>query len=316
MPTYNTGITRTGTPGTSDDPLVPRPLAQELIREATKRSAVMQMVNPIQMPATTHRIPVLGSKAVAYWGSGDNGLAQTSAVGWTDEELIAEPLSVIVTIPKDYLSDAIVDIWPIVRDELAEAVARKIDAACLFGTDAPSTFGDSVVEAAQAVSNEVAAGTGDDLGVDIASLAQLIKKQGYTVGGFVTEPGFDFDLYGIRSTDGVPIYQALQDSPGGRILGRSSLECDNGAFDATTAVLIAGDWSKAKLGIRQDITWEVSDTATISDGNGAITQNLWQQHMVGLKLHARYAWTTVKPVTALEDSALERSPFGILTPGT
>lgn len=316
MPTYNTGPRRTGTLGTDTDPLVPEPLVAELIREATKRSAIMSQVRTVRMASGTSRQPVLATKPVAYWGSGDTGLAQTTTVDWTGIDLVAEPLTVIVPIPKAYLDDTIIDVWSVVRDELAEALAVKVDAACIFGVDAPSTFADSIFESADAADNFVTAGTGDDIGVDLAALGKLIKGQGYSVSGFFAEPGYDFDLYGLRSTTGEPIYQPLTDAPGGRIMGRQATEVDNGSWDSTKATYIAGDWSKAQFGIRQDITWEVSDSAVISDGAGAVVQNLWQSNMVGLKVYARYAWATAKPVTALEDSAAQRSPFGYIAPAS
>lgn len=319
MTTYNTAILRTGTLGTDTDPLVPEPLVAEVIQEATKMSAIMQVAKPVRMAAGTQRQPVLATLPVAYWGSGDTGLSQTTSMDWDNVELVAEPLTAIVRVPKSYLNDSLVDVWAEVRPRLAEAIARKIDAACIFGVDAPSTFGLSVYEAADAVGNAVAAGTYDDLGADVAALGKLIKKQGYSVGGFLGEPGFDFDLYGLRSADGVPIYQPLQDSPGGRLLGRPVLEVDNGSWgtaQSALATLLAGDWSKCQLGIRQDITFEVSDQGVISDESGNVVANLWQSNQVAIKFYARYAWATAKPVTALEDSALERSPFGILTPGT
>lgn len=319
MPTYNTAVLRTGTLGTDTDPLVPEPLVADVIKEATKLSAVLSQVRTVRMASGTSRQPVLSTKPIAYWGSGDTGLAQTTNQDWENVELVAEPLTAIVRVPKAYMDDSLFDIWDEVRPELAEAIAKKIDAACIFGTDAPSTFGNSIFEAADAVGNSVMQGTYDDLGADVAALGKIIKQQGYAVSGFFAEPGFDFDLYGIRSADGMPIYQPLQDAPGGRLLGRAVSEVENGAWGPTESVsakLIAGDWSKCQLGIRQDITFEVSDQAVISDGNGAIVANLWQSNQVAIKFYARYAWATANPVTALEDSALERSPFGFITPGT
>lgn len=316
MPTYNDAILRNGTLGTDTDPLVPEPLVADLIKEATKQSAVLSQVRTVRMAAGTQRQPVLTTKPVAYWNAGtDTGLVQTTKAEWDNVSLVAEGLDVIVPIPRDYLNDSLVDIWAEVRPELAEAVATKLDAACIFGTDAPTTFGDSIFDVADAAGNTVTAGTADDLAADVASLGVLLAEQGYSLNGFMSKPGFNWQLVGLRSQDGAPIYQ--NDLSGGvvsTLYGRQLNEVANGAWSASDAVLIGGDFTKAIVGIRQDIEFEVSTQAVIQDGSGDIVYNLFQQNMVALKLHVRYAFATAKPVTALEATAADRSPFAVLAP--
>lgn len=317
MPTYNDAILRTGTLGTDTDPLVPEPLIADVIALATQSSAVLSQCATVRMAAGTSRQPVLSTKALAYWRAGDTGLAQTSSVEWDNVDLVAENLDVIVPIPRTYLDDTIVDVWGQVRGELAEAVARKIDGAALFGTDAPSTFGNSIFEVADAVGNTIQAGTGDDIAQDVSDLGVLLAEQGYPVRGFFVKPGFQWQLVGLRSADGVPIYQPdLKNAGGGGLFGMPLNEVANGAWASASASLIAGDFTKAIVGIRQDAQWEISTQSVIQDGSGNIVYNLFQQDMVALKLSLRYAFATANPVTAIEDSALERAPFAVLTPGT
>ena len=317
MPTYNTSIARTGTLGTDTDPLVPEPMVAEVIQEATKQSAALSQCRKVTMAAGTVRQPVLSVLPQAYWVSGDTGLKQTSSADWDNVDLVAEEVAVIVPVPEAYIADSGVPIWNEVRPLLGQAIGTLIDQATIFGTGAPTTFGDSIFEVADGVGNTVAAGTGDDLAVDVAALGQLLAEQGYGLTGFMSKPGFTWQLVGLRSTDGVPLYTAnLQGGVGSGLFGFPLNEVANGAWSTSDASLIAGDFSKAIVGVRQDISVKIFDQGVISDGSGNVVLNLMQQDSVAMRVTARFAFATANPVTPVEDSALERAPFAVLTPGT
>jgi hypothetical protein len=86
----------------------------------------------------------------------------------------------------------------------------------------------------------------------------------------------------------------------------------NGSWDADEAELIAGDWSKAIVGLRQDITWKMFDQGVISDGDGAVVLNLMQQDAVALRVTMRVAYATSNPVTTLNSDENTRFPFGVV----
>lgn len=317
MPTYNTSISRNGTLGTDTDPLVPEPMIAAVIQEATQQSAALSLCRQVPMAAGTVRQPVLSVLPTAYWVSGDTGLKQTSSADWDNVDLVAEEVAVIVPVPEAYIADSGVPIWNEVRPLLGQAIGTLIDQATIFGTNAPTTFGDSIFEVADGVGNTVAAGTGDDLAVDVAALGQLLAEQGYGLTGFMSKPGFQWQLNGLRSGDGVPIYQPnMQGSVGSSLFGFPLNEVKNGAWSSSDASLIAGDFSKAIVGVRQDISVKIFDQGVISDGSGAVVLNLMQQDSVAMRVTARFGFATANPVTPVEDSALERAPFAVLTPGT
>lgn len=318
MPTYDAAISRTGTLGTDTDPLVPEPMIASVIQNATQSSAALRLCRNVTMAAGTNRQPVLSALPQAYWVSGDTGLKQTSSAEWDNVDLVAEELAVIVPVPEAYISDAQVPIWSEVSPLLGQAVGTLIDQAVIFGTSAPTTFGDSIFEVADGVGNSVTAGTGDDLAVDVASLGQTLAEQGFGLTGFMCKPGFQWQLVALRSADGIPIYQSsLSGSPGmPGLYGMPLNEVSNGAWDSTSASLIAGDFSKAIVGVRQDISFKLFDQGVISDGAGAVVLNLMQQDSVAMRVTARFAFATANPVTPVEDSALERAPFAYLAPGT
>jgi HK97 family phage major capsid protein len=317
MPTYNAAIARTGTLGTNTDPLVPEPMIASVIQEATQNSAALSQFRQVTMAAGTTRQPVLSVLPTAYWVTGDTGLKQTTAVEWDNVDLVAEEVATIIPVPEAYIADSGIPIWNEVRPLIGQAIGTLVDQATIFGTGAPSTFGDSVFEVADAVGNVVTAGAGDDLGVDVAALGQLLAEQGFALSGFLSKPGFQWQLVGLRSADGVPIYQSsLSGGVTTGLYGRPLNEVANGAWSSNDAVLIGGDFSKAIVGIRQDISVKIFDQGVISDGSGNVVLNLMQQDSVAMRVTARFAFATANPVTALEDSALARAPFAYLAPGT
>jgi len=302
----------------SNDPLVPTPVSAQILEEMPTSSFMLQRAGRVQMSAKSQRQPVLDVLPMAYWVGGadsDIGLKQTSAVDWKNVNLVAEELAVIVPIPDAYLDDAQVPIWNEVRPRIVEAFGAKIDGACLFGTDKPTSWPSDIYTAATAAGNTVAGGTGDDFGVDVSLLGEAIAQDGFAINGFASRPGLKWKLVGLRSQEGVPIYQPdLQNGGGGNLYGYPLSEVINGSWDSSEAELIAGDWSKAIIGMRQDITWKTFTEGVISDGSGKVILNLMQQDSVALRVTMRLAYATSNPVTTLQSDSDARFPFGVVTP--
>ena len=137
MPTYNTSISR----DESSDPLVPTPVAQEIIKEMPKQSVILNNSRRVVMASQTLRQPVLSVLPSAYWVTGDTGLKQTGTADWNNVTLTAEELAVLIPIPLAYLDDAQVPIWNEVRPLIGQAFGTLFDNAVLWGTNKPATWG-------------------------------------------------------------------------------------------------------------------------------------------------------------------------------
>lgn len=310
MATYNSVVDRD-----TDDALIPVPVSAQIIQELPQASSVLSLARTVPMSVKTTRQPVLSALPQAYFVSGDTGLKQTTDQEWENLTLVAEELAVIVPVPEAYLADTQVPLWDEIRPRVVEAFGRKIDAACLFGADKPTTWGSAIADAAYAAGNKVTAGTGADLAVDIARLAELIDTDGFSVNGFASRPGLQWRLISLRSaTNGQPVYtpSLVPGQPSG-LYGFPLHESKSGGWDAGEASLIAGDWSKAIVGLRQDITFRIFTEGVISDGNGAVVLNLMQQDSVALRATMRLAWQVANPITNLNSSSSTRFPFGIVT---
>jgi HK97 family phage major capsid protein len=317
MATYNTGINR-GNPPYGTDPLVPEPLSEDIIQMLPQQSAVLKMARQVPMSTRTNRLPVLDVLPVAYFVTGDSGLKQTTNMAWKNVTLVAEELAAIVPIPDAYLSDTNIPLWDEVRPRMVEALARAIDAACLFGTNIPSTWSSAIIPQAIAVGNTVA-DTNNDVPASVASLAEKISLDGYTnLNGWLIRPGFKWRLLRVRSSgSGVPIYVPdLENGQGGSLYGYPLQEVANGAWDPSVADMVVGDWNMAIIGMRQDITFKMFDQGIISDDTGKVVWNSMQQDGQAMRVVMRLAFATANPVTPLNSNDNTRYPFGVLTTGS
>lgn len=305
MPTYNTAIARDN----SNDPLVPVPVANQVIQEAVESSFVLSNARRVAMSSKTSRMPVLSVLPQAYWVTGDAGLKQTTVQDWANVELVAEELAALVVVPDAYMADSQVPIWDEVRPRLAESIGEALDAAVLFGTNAPATFGTSVYMHAVAAGNTIIANAGSTkLWQNIAKVGELVHKDGFAVNGFAGAAGFNWELVGEAGSDGRPIYDALQ----ARLYGLPYGEVRTGAWDTTEAKLIGGDWTKAIVGVRQDITFKVFDQGVIADGSGNVVWSAMQNDGVALRVVFRVGYALANPETRANGTDATRSPFAVL----
>lgn len=322
---YGSGVFRNAGSPAGGEALVPTPVSAQIIQELPTASAMLNRARRVQMSALTQRQPVLSVLPQAYFlnsggtpGGGDFALKQTTQQQWKNVQLVAEELAVIVPIPQAYLDDAQVDVWGEVRPRIVEALGIAIDAATMFGVNRPTTWSTDLYTAATAAGNTVTAATtsganGPDIGKAVTDMGVQLTKQGYSIDGFVTAPGFGWTLAGYRSPQGLPIYQPNTDgTPGGNLYGFGTAEAKNGAFDATKSALIAGQWNNAIVGMRQDITFTMHTDGVIQDASGAIVLNLMQQDSVALRCVMRLGFATANPVTPLGAKKGSYYPFSTM----
>lgn len=317
MTTYNTGINR-GSPPYSTDPLVPEPLAEDIIQMLPQQSSVMSMARNVPMSTRTQRLPVLDVLPQAYWVSGDSGLKQTTSMVWKNVTLVVEELAALVPIPDAYLADTNIPLWDEVRPRLVEALGRAVDGACLFGTNKPATWPSAIIPAAIAAGN-IITDTSPDIPAAVASLAERVALDGYTnINGWMIRPGFKWRLLRVRSSgSGEPIYMPdLQNGKGGSLYGYPLQEVSNGSWDPTVADLLLGDWSMAIIGTRSDITFKMFDQGVIVDDTGKVIYNAAQQDGQIMRVVMRLAFATANPITNLNSNDATRYPFGVLSTGS
>lgn len=313
-------ITRNGA-----EALIPQQISDEIIQALPTQSVALRLMR--QMPRMTSKqtkIPVMTGLATAGFVSGDTGMKPTSNLTWENVFITAEELAVMVPIPEAVLADASYDIWAEARPRIVEAFGKAIDAAVFFGTNKPSSWPAGLVPGAVTANNVVthaSTATGADLYTEIMGEGGVIAKveeKGIGVNGYVGAMNLRAKLRGALDNNGQPIFRASYSND---VQGRMTYDIeglpivfpDNGSWDATEALLLAGDFDYARYAIRQDITFKLFDQGVITDGEGKVAMSLMENDCVALRAVLRLGWALPKPANPV--SGVNYFPFAILKSG-
>lgn len=299
--------------------LIQEQVVSTIFQDAPKQSVFMSLARKLpNMTSKQTRIPVLDMLPVAYWVNGDTGFKQTSQQAWDNVYLTAAELAVIVPIPEAVLDDADFDILGEVTPRVNEAIGARVDAAVLFGTNRPSEWQNDIITMARQAGNNVSGGavTYDTL-LGENGVISKVEESGHMVNGAIASMAMRGKLRGIKNTSGTPLFKSdMQGSTQYALDGAPLYFPQNGAFDASIAQMIVGDWSQAVYSIRQDVTTKILDQGVIQDPNTKqIIYNLAQQDMIALRVVFRMGWALPNPATAL-NSDRTLVPFAYLEPAT
>lgn len=298
--------------------LMPEEVSRDIIKALPQSSLAMSRFRTLPMSRKQTRMPVLSSLAQAYFVSGDTGLKQTTKEAWAGKILEAEEIAVIVPIPQAVLDDTEYDLFEEIKPDLIEAAGALIDAAVLFGTSKPTSWGPAIVPGAAAAGNTVTRGAvaGRNLAGDVNAVMRTVASDGHPITGFAADSLLEYDLQGLTDADGRPVFTTnLQEGAAGKgLYGRPFTYLNNGAWNSTQADLIAGDWSQAILGMRQDITFSVHTDGVISDAAGVVVLNLMQQDSAALRMVMRVGYQVANPINRRGVADAARFPFGALRP--
>lgn len=318
MADYDQSITRTET-GTGTGTLIPDAERKEILKGVQAQSVVLNRGRRVNLSTKIERQPVLSALPEAYWVNGDTGLKKTTKAEWDSKVLTAEELAVIVPVPDAVSADAAYDIFGEVRPLLVEAIAAKLDAAVLFGTDAPASYESSLAEGALAASNTVTKGTEVDVAEDINQVMAKVEADGYNVNGFAARTRFKAQLRGLRDGNDALLFSPALTAGTPSTLYGEPVEFGSdatGVWVDQGVDLFAGDWSKLVVGVRQDITFKLFEEGVISDDSGNVVLNLMQQDSKALRVVARYAFTVANPISRLNEDSASRYPFAYLGDGS
>lgn len=308
---------------TNAEALIPQQVSDEIVQALPTTSVFLSLAR--QMPRMTSKqtkVPVMTGLAQAGFVTGDSGRKPTSNLSWDNVFINAEEIAVIVPIPEAVLDDASYDIWGEARPRIVEAFGKAIDQAVFFGTNKPSTWPDGIVPAAIAAGNVVKIGV--DANADLydnilgeKGVIAKVEQTGIGLNGYVGALALRSMLRGARDKNGQPIFRASYSNGNtGRmaydIEGQPIMFPDNGSWDATSALLLAGNFDYARYAIRQDITFKVYDQGVITDGDGKVTLSLMENDCVALRAVMRIGWALPKPVNPI--SGTTYYPFSVLTP--
>ena len=283
-------------------------VVNEIFEGTIRDSKALQLFKRLpNMSSKQTKLRILDSLPIAYFvdETQDNGRKNITKQAWENKYITAAEIAVIVPIKENDLTDSDVDLWAQIRPRIAEAFARKIDAAMLTGVGKPTDWRDGLIPSIINVGKEVNE-TGN-LYKDIDAVMAKVEESGYDVSGLVGGVGLKSKFRLMTDTTGQPLNTTEIGS-----LTRTFV--NNGTWDKTKSVLIAGDFSQAVYSIRQDLTFKLLTEGIIQDPDtGEILYNLAQDDMVALRCVMRLGWEIPNPVNA-EDETDTRFPFASLKP--
>lgn len=298
--------------------LLARQDINEIVEEAERTSAALATFRTVRMSASTTRMPVLSALPTAGFVTDDTeagtSTKPTSRAAWTTQELVAEEIAVIVPIHENVFDDTSFNIWAEVRPLIAQEFGRVLDGAVLFGTNKPTTWAASLEDGARTAGNVRSGAATGDLAEDVNQTWALVEADGYDVNVNFTARSLRAQLRGLRDNNGQPIYLDNVRSDGNTptIYGETLQFVTNGAWVPAAAgppeagaTLIAGDRTKAILGIRQDMTFKILDQATVGG------YNLAEKDMLALRCKMRLAFQTASPVNP--EGGAGAYPFAVLS---
>lgn len=313
-------------------PLLAEAVSDKIWQGVAEKSAVMSMFTSMRLSTGVTRMPVLDLLPIAYFIStgADTGLKQTTNLAWRNVYINVEEIAVILPIPDNLAADANFDLWEQARPKIEEAIGVALDAAVLFGTNAPTTWPTAVTTAAIAAGNTVTQGTGVDVAADISNVMAAMEADGYNPSGMIHRQDVRASLRNLRSTTNEFIFKDGEvgvESAGygrgsgsrrGTIFNVPSMAILNGTFEAhnvataNASKLIALQSDQFVLGVRSDITMKKFTEGVIQDSNGDIVFNLMQQDMQAARFTFRVGWACPNPVNRTESTTANRYPASVL----
>ena len=298
-------------------PLIKPEESNEIIQAVVESSTALKLMNRLpNMGTNVREYPIMDSYPMAGFVDGDAGLKMTTNMKWSKDKIVAEEVAAIVAVPDNVAADADYDIFAQMKPRLVEAAGKVIDAAIFFGTNKPTAWRAGIVPAAVTAQNNVAATT--DIVTDVFGEGGLIAKveeDGYFPESIVSAISMRAKLRGLKDKNDRPLFMENLHQGAQYTLAGMGMEFPrNGAFDATQALMVTGDWSQAVYAIRQDVTFDVFTSGVVSDADGKVIYNLMQNDMKAIRMVIRLGWNILNPVNAVNPDGTKRFPFAVYQP--
>ena len=188
-----------------------------------------------------------------------------------------------------------------------------------FGTNRPACWPPSVDQGARATTpanSMVVTRGGNDprrgrrLRRPLRPLQRRRDARGTRSRGLLLNPVWRGFIRQARNTQGDQLAELL----GGAVYGFEPTYGLRGGWSAGANVTegFAGDFSQMIIAIREDLNWLISREAVITDSDGKVLLNLFQQDSVALRVVFRVAMQIAQPVTPEVGVKASRYPFAVI----
>lgn len=261
---------------------VPKEISVEVVKNIVSQSTAFNLCKHTPMKSDKKVVPVLNDTGSAYWVEEGETIG-LSIHGWEYPELEAKKLAVIIPVTKEKLEDSVMGVMSEIKEGIADAFVRSIDSAIFFGTNSP--FDTNIVGSVEVGSQITAT---DNIDLDISKAMSKVEESDLVVNGIVAPNSIKGTLRELRDGDGNAIVV-----PGGvsgtQIYNTPIYIPTSRAWKAEKARCIIGDFTKAMIGTRTGINYEILDQATVGD------INLAERDIIAIKCTMRFGFKVVNP---------------------
>ncbi|KEZ85390.1 hypothetical protein IO99_15055 [Clostridium sulfidigenes] len=257
------------------DGIIPTEISNEIVKQIMQGSICMKYakVEPMTTPKKT--IPVVINVPGATWvGEGEKiKVGKPSIVPVTLE---AKKIAIIMTASREALTDPVANLFEDLKDAIAESFYSVIDRTILTG-DAANPFKKTLLS----VGTPNGITETDDIMIDISNTLGKVEESGFTPTVLIQAPKTKTKLRNLKTTMGTQLVTDVNN------IYSTPVEYTT-HFDNTKTPLITGDFDYLRLGVLQDIQYEVlrESTLTLEDGTSV---NLGQDDLMGLRVTMRIA---------------------------
>lgn len=260
---------------------VPVEIASDVIKNIVNQSTAFSVCKHVPMTSNKKVLPMLSDTGSAYWVEEGETIG-TSVHGWEYPELEAKKLAVIIPVTKEKYNDSVLDVMSEIKQGISDAFSRAIDLAVFFGVNSP--FETNIFT--EASKQKVNRADDENLDISISNTIAKIEDNNLNPNAIVGAVGLKNELRLLRDANGNAV-QVPGGASGSMIYNLPIYYPTTRAFDNTKAQLLVGDYSRAIIGTRSDITYEILDQATV----GGV--NLAEKDLLAIKCTLRFAFNVV-----------------------
>lgn len=254
---------------------LPSALVDTIIQGITENSAVMSLANRMVIPGSGVTMNVITGDPTPAW-TVESTEKTVSKPTFANKVMQPYKLALIVPFSDQFRRDEAA-LYDAIVSRVPGALGKYFDKTVFFNDNNPGTNFDNL---ASADAIDVKA---DPYG-GLVSAITAIAGEGGNANGIVMSPQGNGVIMSARydSGAGEPVFPGY--AAGQPLFGiptvTSSAAYKAGSSAANTVGFI-GDWSKAYVGVVEDVKIEYSNQATLNDGSNTI--NLWQRNMFALR---------------------------------
>lgn len=287
---------------------VPYELGAPIIKDIISKSTVMQLAKPIKMNKTVVKFPVL-KKGLSGYRVAEGERIRTSAPEWTEREMQAWKIGVIIPVTREYLNYKAPEFFATMRPLIADAFYKKFDSEALFGDQGHFSTSTPSIKLAleQAGIDHTAEAALDVTAFDKA--LDVLGDKGYVPNAVLSKIANTSKLRGMaRKANGIttPLYDKTTQTLDGLPIVNISKDIP----DFLTGSLILGDFDQCVYGIPYNMHYMISQDATLTtvtskepkvpgqlpDGNmDTVPLNLFEREMAALRVTMDVAFEVISP---------------------